>query len=202
LKRGRYCYWHNRLHTEHHFPGNPKYQPPILDSSNAVLLALNHLFRAQSLGMIDDRSARELRSTLRVASQTVRQLDAPKPEEIITDLEQHLGPGTRVVGVTNDIADSNHSLPPAVEQAPSPVADQTKAPGLPPASSVAKHDDNPIARKSSAGSGEIGGPFSRKPPQFDRQDFNDLVNSPSAARPLSREEERKLRSLVRNGSHS
>jgi hypothetical protein len=126
LTRGRYCYWHNRLHTEHHFPGNPKYQPPILDSPNAVLLALNHVFRAQSLGMIDERTARELRSALRLAFQIVRHLDTPKPEEIITDLEHHLGPGTVVTPTKNDITRSAADSPALPQQETCPVGAPSK----------------------------------------------------------------------------
>jgi hypothetical protein len=211
LTGGRYCYWHNRLHTEHHFPGNPKYQPPILDSPNAVLLALNHVFRAQSLGMIDERTARELRSALRLAFQIVRHLDTPKPEEVITDLEQHLGPGTVVTATKNDIARSSAASTALPQQETCPVGAPSKprsaaaSPAVPeqtcpegtPSNSPALQRRVASDQASSA-VGTTENPFSCKPPQ-PANDFTRLIDSPSADHPLPPEQERKLRSLVHNG---
>ena len=94
LLKARYCHWHNRLHTEHYLPGNPNYRPPVLDSPNAILLALNHVYRALAMGMITDKMARQLCVPLRLASQVVRRLDHPQPYEMAlvpkhsTDIEQ------------------------------------------------------------------------------------------------------------------
>jgi hypothetical protein len=212
LTRGRYCYWHNRLHTEHHFPGNPKYQPPILDSPNAVLLALNHVFRAQSLGMIDGRTARELRSALRLAFQIVRHLDTPKPEEIITDLEHHLGPGTLVTSTKNDIARSAAASPASSESEGAPFKPSVGLSGEGDRSSspIPRHaepcpegtpsNSPPLQRRvasdqPSSAVGTTENPFSRKPPQPDT-DFTRLIDSHSADRPLPPEQERTLRSLA------
>ncbi len=85
MNRHRFCYWHNRLHTAHYLPGNPKYEPPVLDSANAVALALNHVYRGQSRGLIDGRTARPLQQSLHLALQAFRMLDHPQPAEMVTD---------------------------------------------------------------------------------------------------------------------
>jgi hypothetical protein len=133
--------------------------------------------------MIDDRTARELRSTLRLAYDIVRRLDSPKPEEIITDIEKHLGPDAVLTPTTHDLAPPcSAGLSPAAAQASSPAPAQPTLTGVP--------------LKPDVGlSGDVN-PFLRKPPQPDHTDFTQLVDSPSAKLPLSPEQERKLRGLV------
>ncbi|MGZ4789038.1 MAG: hypothetical protein ACXVZX_11010 [Terriglobales bacterium] len=85
MNNRNFCYWHQRLHTAHYLPNNPKYEPPVLDSANAVVLALNHVFRGQSRGLIDGKTARPLQQSLRLALQAFRVLDRPLPTEMVTD---------------------------------------------------------------------------------------------------------------------
>ena len=113
LNGGRFCYWHNRLHTQHHFPGNPNYEPPILDSANAVALALNHIYRGQSRGLIDGKTARPLQQSLRLALQAYRLLDRPLPDKMVTDLPCTADPRS---------AGDSPAVAPSTSAAPSPAS--------------------------------------------------------------------------------
>ena len=83
LKGKPFCYWHHRLRQDFNLPGTPSYRPPLLESPNSVVVALDHVFLAQSRNLIDPRAARHLQWTLRLALQAFRQLDHPKAEEMV-----------------------------------------------------------------------------------------------------------------------
>jgi hypothetical protein len=103
LNRGRYCYWHNRLHLEHRFPGNPDYQPPILEDPSSIALALNHVYRAQTRGMIDAKTARHLQASLALAIRITRHIEPPSADHIVTDLDTHSEDAGPARSVTTDI---------------------------------------------------------------------------------------------------
>ena len=90
-----FCYWHHRLRQDFSVPGTPNYRPPLLESPNSVLIALNHVYIAQARNLIDPRLARNLQSTLRIALQCFRQLDQPDKSELATnpaDFGANFGP--------------------------------------------------------------------------------------------------------------
>jgi len=137
LTGGRFCYWHNRLHTQHFFPGNPKYEAPILDSPNAVALAVNHVYRGQASGLIDGKTARHLLNSLRLALQAFRLLDHPLPTEMVTDIASDpdtlYGPDSAQRSAK--ISLSPHSCHPergrmAESKDPATACTDTKAPSL------------------------------------------------------------------------
>ena len=78
----RFCHWHLRLRADFNLPGTERYCPPLLEDANCVTIALNHVFLAQSRGLLDPRSARHMQWTLRLALQSFKQHDRPTPAEI------------------------------------------------------------------------------------------------------------------------
>jgi len=191
LNRGRFCYWHNRLHTEHHFPGNPTYEPPILDSANAVALALNHVYRGQSRGLIDGKTARHLQQSLRIALQAFRLLDRPLPTEMVTDLSRTADPPV------HESAPCSAGVSPAVARASSPASSPVRTVnpchpehGRPALSGVeGTESKDPVNVRITTSS-----------PALPKDPFTLLADSPAANTRLSPEQERNLSQLVRRSA--
>jgi len=121
LRGKRFCYWHNRLRQDFKLPGTPGYQPPLLESPNSVVVALNHVFLAQSRGLIDERAARHLQWTLRLALQSFRLLDSPTPAEVVTDppdFGANFGPGNAIDAAPTGDKRPQPPIPPATPRAP------------------------------------------------------------------------------------
>lgn len=181
LTARRYCHWHQRLHTAHYLPGNPQYEPPVLDSANAVALALNHVYRGQSRGLIDGKTARPLQQSLRLALQAYRLLDRPLPTEMVTDDP-----------FADSRADRTTGVPSAVAQASSPAPDDRQPKSLASPNNLTRYSDNQISRSSA---GQLPGSSDTS-----NAIFTKLTDSPGATRPLTPEQERQIAQVVRRSA--
>jgi hypothetical protein len=98
--KGRpFCYYHGRLHSDFILPGHPAYVAPLLESNEAVQLALHHIYVALSKNLLDPQQARVLLATIRLAQQNLNRGASPSYDSTdeITPKMQELHDNLRLV---------------------------------------------------------------------------------------------------------
>jgi hypothetical protein len=71
VKGHPFCYCHGRLHANFVLPGNPRYNPPMLDGRHSVHLAIRHVYVALAKNLIDRKHAGTLLYCLQLAQTSV-----------------------------------------------------------------------------------------------------------------------------------
>lgn len=66
-----YCYFHRKYYQPEALPGEPKYIAPLLESHEAILLAVTQLYQAFLSRKLDMKEANFSLQILRLASKTV-----------------------------------------------------------------------------------------------------------------------------------
>ena len=85
-----FCYFHQRLREPRHRPGDFEYKLPILDTPHAILMATQHITQAALDGILEERRARLVTSSLRLAMTALNAIK--KADEETADAETKNAP--------------------------------------------------------------------------------------------------------------
>ena len=75
LTGAAFCFFHQRLRQPRHRPGDFEYRLPVLDSPHAVLMAVQHISQAALDGVLEERRARTVLASLRLAMATLKEIN-------------------------------------------------------------------------------------------------------------------------------